>query len=163
MLTQYWCGDLDVVTSDLVWDKCPCVQWDWDRKVGNRFQCAGETTVVLQWAKWTVTFPAAHFCLVCFAFLSNVENHVTLLLASCGTFEVAENMADEHGRKWDRCLADSAVKLGKFLVFCVAVQWYMNSAWGLGRIYIWSVVLCLKHSQNGSPVKAWRPFTGEVK
>lgn len=24
----------------------------------------------------------------------------------------AENMADEHGRKWDRCLADTAVKTG---------------------------------------------------
>ena len=68
---------------------------------------------------------------------------MTLLLASCGTCEVAENMADEHGRKWDRCLADSAVKLGMYLVVFVAVQWYMNSAWVLGSIYIWSVVLCL--------------------
>lgn len=27
----------------------------------------------------------------------------------------AENMADEHGRKWDRCIADTAVKTGQYL------------------------------------------------
>lgn len=38
-------------------------------------------------------------------------SHVT----SCFSREIfltAENMADEHARKWDRCLADTAVKTG---------------------------------------------------
>lgn len=29
-----------------------------------------------------------------------------------GTSQRVENMADEHGQKWDRCLADTAVKTG---------------------------------------------------
>lgn len=31
---------------------------------------------------------------------------------TCTTSQLLENMADEHGRKWDRCLADTALKTG---------------------------------------------------
>uniref|UniRef100_A0A3Q3CHA8 MICOS complex subunit MIC10 n=1 Tax=Haplochromis burtoni TaxID=8153 RepID=A0A3Q3CHA8_HAPBU len=51
-------------------------------------------------------------------------SHVT----SCFSREIfltAENMADEHARKWDRCLADTAVKtvtgLGVGIVFSLIV------------------------------------------
>ncbi len=31
------------------------------------------------------------------------------------SFLTAENMADEYGRKWDRCLADTVLKTGQCL------------------------------------------------
>lgn len=51
-----------------------------------------------------------------------------VLVSSCSSrdtsqsFLTAENMADEHGRKWDRCIADTAVKTGKYALIRVKSQ-----------------------------------------
>ncbi|AWP02836.1 putative mitochondrial inner membrane organizing system protein 1-like [Scophthalmus maximus] len=55
-------------------------------------------------------------------------------------FSLLENMAEEHGRKWDRCLADTAVKtvtgLGVGVVFSVLLfkrrTWPVSLGSGLG-------------------------------
>uniref|UniRef100_A0A3Q4MEP0 MICOS complex subunit MIC10 n=2 Tax=Neolamprologus brichardi TaxID=32507 RepID=A0A3Q4MEP0_NEOBR len=59
-------------------------------------------------------------------------SHVT----SCFSREIfltAENMADEHARKWDRCLADTAVKTVTGLGVGIVVSFiaFKRRAWPL--------------------------------